>query len=167
MSAFVVGHDHIDLLIDAALHADPRDRFTWYHGDRRRVLVADRLPAPGSDTGYEVEATAAGRMLLRENDRSVAWRYREPRDPEAAEAYRFRPVVQFRNSIPIEAVAGGVAQVFKAIDCFEYQACETDDWEQSEAFAFCRALRQAMCRKVDGYEAAQWEYRRDRVGVRS
>jgi hypothetical protein len=167
MSAFLVGHDHIDLLVDAALYACTEGRFSWYHGDRKRVLVPDGLQAIGYDAGFEIEATAAGRMLLAENDRSVAWRYQQPRDQQTWESYTFRPSVRSRAELPKGAVAGGVAQVLKALNCFEYQACETGDWPQSDAFAFCDALRREMCRKVDGYEQAQWEFLRSRAAGRS
>jgi len=47
-------------------------------------------------------------------------------------------------------------QTLKAIACFDYQACETDDWQQSEAFAFCEALRDRAINKLPGYSEAKW-----------
>jgi hypothetical protein len=46
--------------------------------------------------------------------------------------------------------------VAKAIACYEYQACECADWEQSEAVQFCDALRRKMIARLPGYEAAPW-----------
>ena len=47
-------------------------------------------------------------------------------------------------------------QLIKAVKCFMYQACETDDWEQSEAFAFCQGLISKYICKLPGYDAAEW-----------
>jgi hypothetical protein len=70
-----------------------------------------------------------GRILLAENARSVGYRYREAQDP-AALTYVYRATK--REYTP--------SQALMAIRGYEYQACETPDWDRSEAHAFCRAL---------------------------
>ena len=80
--------------------------------------------------------------------RSVAHRYAEDAD-EAAGLYVYR-----RSGHPADPVA-----VLKALDCYEYQACEDGGWEASEALAFCEALRHRAVGRLPGYEAAPWEVR--------
>ena len=52
----------------------------------------------------------------------------------------------------------GVVEALKALDCYEYQSCEHPEWETSEAFEFCRAMRNLLIGCLPGYDAAQWEW---------
>ncbi len=125
MSAYMVDDAHIDALVDIAKQftrpgpAVYRYKFYW---------AAQRNPFRSHSLDDQTEA-AIGRMLLAENARSVGHRYREVQDP-AALTYVYRPTK--RTYTP--------AQALMAIRGYEYQACETDDWDQSEAHDFCRAL---------------------------
>lgn len=85
-----------------------------------------------------------GQMLLMENRRSVNHRYGET---ERTAAYTF--VQPSRILKPVE--------IIKACDCFSYQACETDDWEKSEAHAIIQAIREKAIHKLAGYDVADWE----------
>lgn len=157
MSAFEVGATHIDALLTAGLDREPNDgplrwmssRYTeqdrndanakgqpW--GIRATELYRERIRQLTVDTAGQV-----GAMLVAENRRSVDYRYNET---EIEEPYLFRPL---RGNVkPLV--------VLQAISCFEYQACETPDWEDSEAHAFCVALRGAMIRALPGY-GNHWE----------
>lgn len=86
----------------------------------------------------------AGRILLMENRRSVNHRYGET---EGIDSYTF--VQPSRRRTPVE--------IIKACDCFSYQACETSDWEESEAHSVIEAIRENAIRKLAGYEDADWE----------
>jgi hypothetical protein len=74
-------------------------------------------------------ANLLGRLLWEENVKSVAYRYNMPArhaDENAGyladiEAYRFEPVT-------LEARAARAV-----VDCYDYQSCEHDGWEASEA----------------------------------
>ena len=48
-------------------------------------------------------------------------------------------------------------ELLSALACYEYQACETEDWESTEAAAFCRALRKELISRLSGYSEAPWE----------
>lgn len=128
-------------------------KLSWYwNGDRHELtrLTADRV----------------GQMLLTENVRSVDYRYPggedlpgryvmatlpgfdvEVRAPEYLQPYTFT-ASPHRHWKPVE--------ILKAIDCFEYQSCETDDWRETEAYAFCQALRSRMIDQLPGYDDAPW-----------
>lgn len=149
MSAFIVGKVHIDALLTAALgHGAHDDALYWFTkaGGGRRVT---------HDTVDEV-----GAMLVRTNVESVRSRYPDiPEDLEGAPG----PI---DNAYAVGAVNGtyrfertqdfGTGEILAAITCYEYQSCEHDGWEGSDAEAFCKYLRGAMCHKVPGYEGT-WE----------
>jgi hypothetical protein len=147
MSAYIVGHDHIDALLTFATR---RDRFG----------PVSYLPASGNRveiTSYN--ATEIGRILLTENERSVRHRY--PGDApgdlpgtsgEDAARYSFRP---WQPQSP-PAVA-----ILKGCDCFDYQACETDDYDTSLAARIIEAIRKRAIHRLTDYENAPgWEFRR-------
>lgn len=52
-------------------------------------------------------------------------------------------------------------EVLKLCDCFDYQACEADGYEESIAAALVQRIRQdAICR-LPGYDAAPWALETD------
>ena len=157
MSAFIVDRKHIDALVASGLNRGPYGPLRWAHGDDRGELTRET-------------ADKVGAMLWAENVASVEHRYEH--------------VVAAGEDLPgsyqLELVVDGVAPVevpqwwsdyrfdrthaprlspvaaLKAIDCYEYQSCEHSDWEESEAFAFCDALRRSLIGDLDGYDAAPW-----------
>jgi hypothetical protein len=147
MSAFVVGAEHIDALLTGALVLSrPYGPFRWYVKKNDELKSRQLLPGNNED--------AVGAMLIAENRRSVSHRYpgeRElpgPIDTSELDNYSFRHLVGYPDPLI----------VLKAIACFEYQACETEDWEESEAAAFCRALRHVCINRLPGYDDAPgWE----------
>ena len=115
MSAFIVGHDVIDVLVTFAID----NRISY------RVENINCVCEPA-------DATKLGKLLMRECERSVQYRY--PNDSNA--------------ELPGTMGERASNYVFKRDDCFRefvrdqvdnyvYQSCETNDWEQSTA---CRIL---------------------------
>lgn len=47
-------------------------------------------------------------------------------------------------------------QIVKLCNCYDYQACEVDDYDDSPAASIVRAIREAAIRNVPGYEDAEW-----------
>lgn len=92
-------------------------------------------------------ATEVGRMLLLENYKSVYHRYDSGPKVELEEPYSYHPT-RFKKD-PV--------QVLKAISCLEYQSCEHPDWKNSEAKAFCEALKDRAIENLPGYDGAKWE----------
>jgi len=149
MSAFVVDDAHIDCLITAGL-CDPQNPLKWLIAEEPTDGTHERGAAWGH-RALEVykqrrrtltpeTADAVGALLRAQNIRSVNFRYNED-EPEAEAYYQFAELPG--TVVPIV--------VFQAIDCYEYQSCETPDWESSEACAFCDALRRKMIREIPGY----------------
>lgn len=137
MSAWVVEKAHVNLMVNAGMgHME----VSWYWNEEHHRLTAD-------------QADRVGQMLMDECVRSVAYRY-DGSDltdlPGRADADY---VLSFKHRL-MHSVNPVV--VLKQISCYEYQSCETPDWEETEAHAFCQALRKHMIGKLPGYEAAPW-----------
>ncbi|ETB37543.1 hypothetical protein O974_28215, partial [Mycobacterium avium 11-0986] len=47
--------------------------------------------------------------------------------------------------------------------CYEYQACEPNDWQTTEAYAFCRELHNMLIQVLPGYDPAPWGITRTTV----
>lgn len=151
MSAYVVSRGHIRYLVEAALHLEP-DQFregsrreglrSYYHDGKRHEV--------NSDT-----ADALGLMLWRECEKSVRARY--PNDGPSdlpgpvGDGPRFGYVHKMAWNHRFDVV-----QVIKAIRCYEYQSCEHQEWESSQAKAFCDALLAHAASCLPGYEEAEW-----------
>lgn len=133
MSAWIVSDNHINALVDVGLRG-PAGCREWYH-------VVYGIGALTSGRANEV-----GSDLLKENYRSVNYRYREN---DEAPAFTFDP-----NQRRISTV-----EALKAIHCYEYQACEHPEWEQSDAHKFCTKLRHSLEHYLPGYEEAPWGIR--------
>jgi len=129
MSAFIVNKKHIDALV------------TWAGAQHYQIHYypngGDWLPIAGRED-------EVGQVLVNENYRSVNYRYDESDKPDR--------YLWSQYSQPLSAV-----QVIKACNCFDYQACETDDYPDSEATAIIKAIREQAIRQLPGYEEAQWE----------
>lgn len=134
MSAFVVGHDEIDVIMSFAV--DHQASF-WDYGKQTRVDIT------------RVSATEFGKVLLETNVDSVHSRYGGDKNDlpgtigETVAGYKFK---YFRDVSPI--------QVLKTMDCYDYQSCERDDWRDTQAFRIIEELRSKAIRALPGYEEA-------------
>jgi len=134
MSAYIESNFHIEYLVNAAMARNilrGAAKLYWYAGEHRRELNPE-------------DAQAVGQMLLDENYRSVNCRYSRKDEPSAYGPHRF----DGNNFDPV--------QVLKALSGYEYQCCETSNWEKTEAHDFCRALRAHAIEALPGYEDAEW-----------
>ncbi|SLC86610.1 hypothetical protein [Mycobacteroides abscessus] len=136
MSAFLVDPEHINVLIHAGLPRQyPNIGLRWYYRDANNQEHYERLDYDTADR--------VGQMLLDANAASVNHRY----DENEMYIYSYAQP-QHTNWSPVE--------VLKAIHCYQYQACEPDDWKTSEAHAFCDALTHYVINKTPGYDQAPW-----------
>src|ERR1700678_1161010 len=138
MSAWVVSHHHIDLLVSAAID---------------HAVSFKSLDIGALETATENNAQALGLMLWTENVRSVVYRYNlagseEERDYlSALTAYRFRRYSNVRASAAASALA-----------CYDYQACECPDYRETVAAFFVSRLEQAVGEKPSGYDSEPWGF---------
>lgn len=140
MSAFIVGNPHIAYIVRAAAQFACEGRgssFGWVKDGKYELL-----------DGYDQEKLRLlGQILLDANVKSVNTRYQE----DAAETYEHRPVY---DAAPVSLVG-----LFKAIHCLDYNSCEFDGWEASEAYAILDSLKNHAIRALPGYDKAAWEVR--------
>ncbi len=146
MSAFVMNKVEIDAIILAGLnikqHANDDFCYFFKRGDEQpwRVLTRET-------------ADAIGQVLVNENVRSVMGRYNEDKPtnlPGPTNAYWLIPYKLGETRIPT------VVQAIKLVNCYEYQACESNDWKKTEAHAFCDYLKGHLIHCLPGYEDAPW-----------
>lgn len=144
MSAFIVGHNLIDVILTFA--SESHNKASYYvEATKRRVDITRE------------NATEVGRILLTENERSVYQRYTDidassvnkpGTHGQDAESYEFK-----RWPTTINPVS-----VLKACSCFDYQACETDDYRATLASTIIDAIRHHAIRRLPGYDDAQgWD----------
>lgn len=151
MSAFVVGTRHIDYLLSWAFHlARNGVNLSWERPDTGQGLPIESRRE--RFTGEPENVDAIGNMLLKANLLSVSYRYGEP--PAGLPAYAFREVSLTKLS---------AAQALKAIACLEYQSCEHNGWETSQAQSFLASLARGSFSRVRGYDEAAWEVRDEDV----
>ena len=123
MSAFMVSHTHISALLNFAIRH--RVNYSLPGGSRVEISVPN--------------ATRIGRDLLAENNRSIHARYG---DDESAHvnSYAYSANPKFEK---LDA-----ADIIQACDCFDYQACETDDYKESLAYLIVDRIRSAAVREL-------------------
>jgi len=147
MSAFLVSKRHIDTMVEAAILV----------GLHRSLIYRGVLP-PGREAASEL-----GRLLWRENLRSLEARYRGGApDDDFVTAYKWTPThLGSCGEIP----KARIPALLKAIECYEYQSCEHGGWEESHARRMCEALRRALISRLPGYSEAPWCIEDDGEGV--
>lgn len=133
MSAFVVGTPHLDAILGWCNRAGQYGtRINWTIGGRS--YRADQIE----------DLTAIGGLLLNTNQEAVNTRYGEH---DVAPAYVFRFPARHLKAV----------EVLKALNCYDYQACELADYEHSDAAAIIDRIRREAIRALPGYDAAAWE----------
>lgn len=149
MSAFMVNDDHLDLLASVT---------EWYREDLW-VYFSDEMLPPRSDLPAErggnyyqnrFHAVQIKEELRLENQASLWARY--PND-----ANEFWQGMEFREYRRIFDDQTTVGEVLGALACYEYQACESENWKKSYAYAICQAIRKKICSQLAG---SNWEYTR-------
>lgn len=126
MSAFTLSNKHINAMLSAAKWV--HFGFGYYWNNERH-------------TGCDMREL--GQKLMDENYRSVNYRY-----SDETEAPRFK-----WNAYPQQHTA---VQVIRLCDCYNYQTCETPDWQETEAYAIYTALREAAIGALPGMDDAEW-----------
>lgn len=147
MSSYMVSNDLVDLIVSLGMQGGwenrPHIAVTVEGYERIYTLgtefeLAGRVPA-GSDE--LVSGTQVGKVLLLANLSAMVCRYGD-RIPDtefsgyAAQVDRY----QFR-AVPIHALPGEEAAALASLATYEYQADESNDWDDSEAAQWCTQLR--------------------------
>ena len=143
MSAYLVEDEHVKQLA-AFICCDDRSRIEHlaaYHGCGFRYDSSKGFIQP------EDLATHFANILLRENYRSLRARYDDAEIPHRVKV----TLGEVMRATQIPAV-----NVLHSVACFEYQACESDDWDQTDAYKICEQIRREAIRRLPGYDDAPW-----------
>ena len=134
------------------------------------------MPTPCLEVEH-LTPTDLGRILWKENFRSVAHRYpdsdelpgedirdlpEEVADITPAGYVSYEHRANLYNSSATFTRKPGL--LFKAIDCLDYQSCECDDWRDTQAHKILERLRAIACDKAEGYDSAPWGIDTDMIG---
>lgn len=105
---------------------------------------------PGS--GREHDAALIGKMLHAANVASMFARYegRHGTDPNDA------PPFVFNASAAARALHCPPIAIIKAAQCFEYQACEVNDWTETVAARCIASIIANAIHDLPGYNDAAW-----------
>ncbi len=131
MSAFIQSNEHFDVLV--SYFASPvRGSGLW-------TKIGEDWDYLTPENAYKV-----AEMLNIENLKSVNHRYNEGEQI----SYEF-------TYYDLLDMVYTPAEIAKAIDGLEYQSCEHDGWDSSEAKATLGRMRKHLLTKMRGYEDAE------------
>tara|TARA_X000001382_G_scaffold120717_2_gene102479 strand:- start:588 stop:1181 length:594 start_codon:yes stop_codon:yes gene_type:complete len=126
------------------------------------VLIANYVV--GSVKGFN-NPKLNGTVLAREVIRSVTHR-----DPSFAEGkFKDLPRCNFLTTpqqyitdcskyIDLEALGLSIADMAALVACYEYQACDSQDWEQSPAWAICQDARRMILFELQDQASEQFRW---------
>lgn len=147
MSAFMVNEDHLDLL--ASVTEWGREELWVYFSDEMLPPRSDLQAERGGNYYRDRFAASLIKEELRLENQASLWA-RYPNDAnefwEGATPRAYRAIMEDQTTL---------GQVLGALRCYEYQACESENWENSYAYAICQAIRKKICNKISG---DAWEY---------
>jgi hypothetical protein len=149
MSAFVVSKRDVLYLVTAAMNRE------LTYGGAFHWRGQDSLSRELGNFDYKKAAQVAT-MLWQENCRSVADCYVDNPDMSVRPEYHAvseRDVLDyFDNHLP----PFNPIQLVKSCDYYDYQSCEHDEWETSEAKSFTDHLRKWAIVLLPEWKAAVW-----------
>ena len=127
MSAWIVNKAHIDVLV-------------WALGER------------GLDASTSGDHSRLGRMLWAENMASIHGRY-----PDTEESHSDYPGPNGFGPHQVEAYAYATprttdwkpSELVSLVNCYQYQTCEHDGWESSDAHALMHDLEQTLRQEAE------------------
>lgn len=162
----MVDKAHIDALVAAGLESEYGNTLRWWFPDRDEHKLT------------RANADEVGAMLWAENVRSVEYRYSPPgREAIYGEGWETPDQDLPGRLVTTEVLPGfevsapeylrpytfsmpkrsySPVEILSAISCLDYQSCETDDWTETEAYAFLQALKDDCIGRLPGMREAPW-----------
>lgn len=139
MSAYIVSKETIDVLLSAARQYGGRDA-RYLFSENGRYLGSTQL-----QNASQSELNKVGKALWAENHKSVNDRNNEENDTTELDAYQFKSY-QIRKP-------GHLSNVIR---CYEYQSCEHEGWQTSDAKRFCDELKKSLIKQLPGANESPW-----------
>lgn len=126
MSAYIMNGEEIDTIVSYFIHT----RHT-IHGEGAWLKIGDKYDNLKYDNAAEV-----AKILMDENVRSVNSRYTEQQSNHYE--FEYDPTAHKRP----------VGNIIGALDCLEYQSCESDDWHTTNAWDIICGLRKHLLKTI-------------------
>lgn len=147
MSAYMVNEDTLDLIASVAV---------WSNQGLFIYAQEGTLPPRG-----DLEYAGEGESIY----------YRASHLKDIKQELRLENIASLNARYPQDAGLVGEGEPFKAIyrdqatygevlgalACYEYQACESENWRNSYAHLLCAGIRKAICSLIS---EGEWEYER-------
>lgn len=160
MSANVVSHRHLNLIVNSAYYGPSDVTRHWRHLTYYAAPTATLNGMTAEEVGEQrivvSDRMAAQRLIERlyaANRISVAYRYNQNATDDDLPGYMEGLKIGF---MPLSITTRlTMADTLVAIDGYEYQSCEVPDWSESEAYQFCDALRRAIVTHLPGYDDSE------------
>ena len=130
MSSFVLPRAHIDAIVRACYGFGNYPDLCYYYESKWYKV-------------NELLQDYVGEVLTNANYHGVNQRYNTKDIPPAAEYDIHTPLLP-------------AVDLLKALDCFEYQSCDAEDYDTSQAHAIIAALRSNTISRLPGYANAPW-----------
>lgn len=139
MSAFVVENNHINAILNY-LHEHSKKNTCKYVSNYNL-------------TDHE-DLTKIGQILLDENIRSVAFRYKAKTelifaDFATSQQQKFDFVLNQKQKFTS-------IQILKALHCLEYQSCESPCFKSTQAYELIHEIEYITICNLQGYAEAEW-----------
>lgn len=158
MSAFMVGDEHINTLIGWTLSkahgvfSEIRWVVSPEDADRNPVGIRNTL---GTNFRYLTPETASavGQILVDANAKSIEARYEE----DESRIYEYNAP---------RTLSWNPVEIMSACSCYDYQSCESDDYETSEAHAIIDAIRNLCISILCDQNHTPWEITENSVSAR-
>ena len=149
MSAYICDRDVFIYLVQAATSRALRGNgghFSWYYNSDWHVLQEDDFEG----------AAALANMLYLENILSVSDRYPGDKSSHTLPGPTDSDRITSDDFEQSHWVHFDPVQVLLTAACLNYQACEHDGWETSEAYVALVAIKESAIRALPGYADAEW-----------
>ncbi len=152
MSAYLCNPEHFAALAE----------FATRNGTHNATITAWRI-GDRYDNAPHVAAE-----LARQNIRSVAHRYPNDRDGERpgpagiTDQELIDEAARIASAMCVRPPELRTIDLLAMCDGYEYQACESADWRDTNAHHQIAWIRKALIRSIPGYADAPWNYETDR-----
>ena len=162
MSAFMLSKNHLNALVTAFIYLGDSYVSAPFQKEGEVGYSSCTMRVWGDSRNMFVSANGTPSEMLyilaKANYDSVIARYGE----KCGEKEPLREEWIFELYIPFYTVTCGsftieqLGQIAKAVECFEYQACEVENFDTTAAARFCRAIKSAVFEQLPGYSTAAW-----------
>lgn len=138
MSAYIVNEETISILAKAFLDYGVEYKAPDYNNKGGFIVFVD------------THTQAIGQSLLNQNYKSVNYRYNEE-----------TPTPRFTYQRSIDDKLADLGLIYGCIRCYEYQACETNDYFESDIHKSLMRLKEKLLERAIsrlGYDTHKWGY---------